>query len=96
MNWNRLVKEIMKTPGYTKVQLLLLTILATSSVTSTALQICNRGKNISEENILPSVESLEGASEELRVRVTGKSTTEVLTNLSPMLNDWAKRTLNEK
>ena len=96
MKWNRLVKEIMKTPGYTKVQLLLLPILATSSVTSTALQICNRGKNISEENILPSVESLEVASEELRVRVTGKSTTEVLTNLSPMLNDWAKRTLNEK
>ena len=96
MKWNRLVKEIMKTPGYTKVQLLLLTILATSSVTSTVLQICNRGKNISEENILPSVESLEVASEELRVRVTGNSTTEVLTNLSPMLNDWAKRTLNEK
>ena len=52
--------------------------------------------NTSEENILHSVESLEVGNAELRVRVTGKSTTEVLTNLNPMLNDWAKRTLNEK
>ena len=86
----------MKIPGTTKVQLSLLMILATSSVTSTVLQISNREKNISEENILPSVESLEVANDELRVRVTGKSTTEVLKNLSPMLNDWARRTLEEK
>ena len=96
MKCNRLVREIMKTPGHTKVQLLLLMILATSSVTSTVLQICNRGKNISEENILPSVESLEVGNAELRVRVTGNATTEVLTNLNPMLNDWAERTLKEK
>ena len=53
------VKEFMKTPGYIKVQLSLLMILATSSVTSTALQISNQGKNISEGNILSNVESLE-------------------------------------
>ena len=86
----------MKTPGPIKVQLLLLTTLTISSVTSTGLQIFKMVGNTSEENILHSVESLEVGNAELRVRVTGKSTTEVLTNLNPMLNDWAKRTLNEK
>ena len=33
------VKEVMKTPGHIKVQLLLLTILTISSVSSTVLQI---------------------------------------------------------
>ena len=90
------VKEFMKTPGYIRIQLSLLLILATSSVTSTGLQIFRQANNTSEESILHSVESLEVGNAELRVRVTGKSTTEVLTNLNPMLNDWAKRTLNEK
>ena len=54
------------------------------------------GKNTLDENILHSVESLQVGNAELQVRVTGKSTTEVLQNLSPMLNDWAKRTLSEK
>ena len=96
MKWNRLMKEIMKTPGYIRVQISLLMILATSSVTSTVLQIQSQGKGILEESILPSVESLEVGNAELRVRVTGKSTTEVLKNLSPMLNGWAKKTLEEK
>jgi len=90
------MKEIMKTPGYIRVQISLLMILATSSVTSTVLQIQSQGKGILEESILPSVESLEVGNAELRVRVTGKSTTEVLKSLSPMLNDWAKKTLEEK
>jgi len=90
------MKEIMKTPGYIRVQISLLMILATSSVTSTVLQIQSQGKGILEESILPSVESLEVGNAELRVRVTGKSTTEVLKNLSPMLNYWAKKTLEEK
>jgi len=90
------MKEIMKTPGYIRVQISLLMILATSSVTSTVLQIQSQGKGILEESILPSVESLEVANGELRVRVTGKSTTEVLKNLSPMLNSWAKKNLEEK
>jgi len=50
------VKEIMKTPGYTKVQLSLLTILAISSVTSTALQISRMGGNTSGVNISGSLE----------------------------------------
>ena len=75
----------MKTPGPIKVQLLLLMTLTTSSVLSTGLQIYKLGSNTLEENILPSVESLEVAKEGLRLRVTGKSTTEVLQNLKPML-----------
>ena len=69
---------IMKIPGTTKVQLSLLMILATSSVTSTVLQISKLGKSTLDVNTLPSVESLEVAKEGLRLRVTGKSTTEVL------------------
>ena len=46
MGW----KEIMKIPGTTKVQLLLLTILMISSVSSTGLLIFNRVNNISVEN----------------------------------------------
>jgi len=75
------VKEIMKTPGPIKVQLLLLTILTTSSVTSTALLICNRVRDTSAANTLPVVESLEVGNAALRLRVTGNATTEVLKNL---------------
>ena len=46
----RMVKEIMKIPGTTKVQLSLLTILATSSVTSTVLTNLQSGKNTLDEN----------------------------------------------
>ena len=44
------VKEVMKTPGHIRVQLLLLTILTISSVSSTVLQILTMGENILEEN----------------------------------------------
>ena len=92
------VKEIMKTPGHIRVQLLLLLILATSSVTSTVLQISRQGKNTLEENILPSVESLEVGRRKdgLHLRVTGKTTTEVLTNLKPMLRLLVDPFSNEK
>ncbi len=40
----------MKIPGYVKVQLSLLTILAISSVSSTVLQILTMGENILEES----------------------------------------------
>ena len=90
------VKQIMKTPGPIKVQLLLLTILTASSVTSTVLLICNRVKSISDVSTLPVVESLEVGNAKLRLRVTGNATTEVLTNLKPMLNDWVKKTSEEK
>ena len=91
-----LIQKIMKIPGTTKVQLSLLMILATSSVMSTGLQIQSRVKNISEESILHSVESLEVANAELRLRVTGKNTTEVLKNLSPMLRNLASQHSRER
>jgi len=50
------VKEVMRTPGYIKVQLLLLTILTISSVSSTALQISRTGGNTSVVNISGSLE----------------------------------------
>jgi len=79
------LKEIMKTPGPIKVQLLLLTTLTVSSVTSTVLQIQSRTKDTSDVNTLPVVESLEVGNEKLRVRVTGNATMEVLRNLKTTL-----------
>ena len=94
----KLKKEVMKTPGPIRVQLLLLTILTTSSVLSTGLLISRRGNNTLEENILPSIESLEVATgkEGLRLRVTGKHTTEVLQNFRPMFNALERQYSDEK
>ena len=50
------VKEVMKTPGHTKVQLLLLMILTISSVSSTVLQITQTGGSTSGVNISGSLE----------------------------------------
>ena len=50
------VKEVMKTPGYIRVQLLLLTILTISSVSSTVLQITRTADNTSAVNISGSLE----------------------------------------
>ena len=50
------VKELMKTPGHIRVQLLLLTILTISSVSSTVLQITQTGGNTSVVNISGSLE----------------------------------------
>ena len=50
------VKEVMKTPGYIKIQLLLLTILTISSVSSTVLQIIQMGDNTSGVSISGSLE----------------------------------------
>jgi len=92
------IRTIMKIPGPIKVQLLLLTTLTISSVTSTVLQISQRGSNTSEESILHSVESLEVAKGNggLRLRVTGKNTTEVLQNLRPILRTLENQTSREK
>ena len=53
------VKEIMKTPGYIRVQLLLLTILTISSVSSTVSQITRMGESTSGVSISGSLELLE-------------------------------------
>ena len=50
------VKEIMKTPGYIRVQLLLLSILTISSVSSTVLQITQTAESTSAVSISGSLE----------------------------------------
>ena len=57
------VKEVMKTPGYIRIQLLLLTILTTSSVLSTVLQITRTEGSTSVVNISGSLE-LQGVRKE--------------------------------
>ena len=57
------VKEVMKTPGHTKVQLLLLTILTISSVSSTVLQITRTVGSTSVVNISGSLELQEAKRE---------------------------------
>ena len=74
----------MKTHGSTRTHLLLLTILATSSVLSTGLQIYNLASNTSEENTSTNLESLEVKAGKFAVRVTGKSTMDLVTNLIPI------------
>ena len=57
------VKEVMKTPGHTKVQLLLLTILTISSVSSTVLQITKARDNTLGVNTFGSLELLKVKNE---------------------------------
>ena len=57
------VKEIMKTPGYIRVQLLLLSILTISSVSSTVLLILKPVGNTSVVNISGSLELQEAKKE---------------------------------
>ena len=82
------VKAYMRMPGHTRVQLLLLTILATSSVTSTALLISSRANGTLGGSTSNSIESLEVADANGRVKVTGRHTTEVLKNLTKTGNFW--------
>ena len=74
----------MKTHGSTKIQLSLLTILAISSVSSTALQIYNQASNTSDANTSTNLESLEVSLGKLNLRVTGKNTMGVVMNLIPI------------
>ena len=92
MGW----KQIMKIPGTTKVQLLLLTILMISSVSSTGLLIYNLVSNTSEENISPKNVSLEVVRDGLRLRVTGNDTMEALTNLVQIESFLETQRSNEK
>ena len=81
----KLWKEITRTPGPIRVQLLLLLTLTASSVTSTVLQISSRVASTSEESTSSNVESLEVGSGVFRLRVTGKNTTVVLQSLQQTL-----------
>jgi len=86
----------MKTPGYIKVQLSLLTILMISSVSSTALQIYKMGRSTSEESISTRNENLKEASDVLRQSLTGSGITEALQNLNKTLNNLEKKYSEEK
>tara|TARA_B100002052_G_scaffold59060_1_gene52055 strand:- start:3527 stop:3790 length:264 start_codon:yes stop_codon:yes gene_type:complete len=86
----------MKTPGYIKVQLSLLTILMISSVSSTALQIYKMGRSTSEESISTRNENLKEASDVLRQSLTGSGITEALQNLNTTLNNLEKKYSEEK
>ena len=90
------VKEIMRTPGPIRVQLLLLLTLTTSSVLSTGLQIYSLGSSTSEENTSFKNESLEVRDANGLVKVTGKHTTEVLRNLQRTGNFWGMDVSKEK
>ena len=57
------VKEVMKTPGYIKVGLLLLTILTISSVSSTVLLMSRTAGSTSVVNISGSLELQEAKKE---------------------------------
>ena len=57
------VKEVMKTPGHIKVQLLLLTILTISSVSSTVLLMTRTAGNTLVVNISGSLELQEAKRE---------------------------------
>ena len=80
------LKQIMKTPGPIRVQLLLLLILTTSSVLSTGLQISRTVGNISGGSTSSKNESLEVEVEGLRLKVTGVNTTEAVRNLKKILS----------
>ena len=93
---NEWVKQIMKIPGYIKVQLSLLTILAISSVTSTGLLIYKTVDNTSEESSSTKNENLKEAREELQASQTGSDITEVLTNLNETLRRMEEILSREK
>jgi len=76
-------KLIMKTPGFLKDNLFYLKILVILSASSIALQISSRVNATSGESIFTNYESLEVEAGELRVKATGKNTTEALLNLLP-------------
>ena len=79
IKWLR--NEFTKTPGYMRVNLLLLTTLATSSVLSTGLLISRQADNTLDANTFGQSVNLEVVREGLRLRVTGRDTMEALTNL---------------
>ena len=86
----------MKTHGSTRIQLSLLTILAISSVSSTALQIYNQVNNTSEDNTSINSESLEVSLGKLSLKVTGKNTMGVVMNLLPIESLLETNVSNEK
>jgi len=71
----------MKTPGFLTDTLFYLRTLTTISVLSIALQTHSLVRDTSEGSTFTNYENLEVEVGELKVRATGKNTTEVLLNL---------------
>tara|TARA_B100000035_G_scaffold262364_1_gene233738 strand:+ start:897 stop:1175 length:279 start_codon:yes stop_codon:yes gene_type:complete len=88
-------KLTMKTPGFLTDTLFYLRTLTTISVLSIALQTHALVRDTSEENIFTNYESLEVEVGALKVRATGKNTTEVLKNLLRSARGSAISPLNE-
>ena len=86
----------MKIPGYIKVQLSLLTILAISSVSSTGLLIYRTVGNTSEENNSTKSVNPLAVREELQRNLTGSGTTEALKNLNETLKSLVSKYSEEK
>jgi len=91
-----LKEEFTKTPGYMRVNLSLLMILATSSVLSTGLQISKAVGSTSEESISTRNENLKEASDVLRQSLTGSGITEALQNLNKTLKNTVEIISEEK
>ena len=86
----------MKTPGYTKVVLLPLMILATTTGLFTASPILAQEGNILEENTSYRKENQKEESEELQASRIGRDITEALTNLNKMLEALVEVLSEEK
>jgi hypothetical protein len=86
----------MKTLGYTKVALLPLMILVTTTGLFTASPILAQEGNILEENTLYRKENLKEAREELRANQTGSDIMEALTILNEILEKLEKTLSEEK
>jgi len=86
----------MTIPGTTKIQLSLLTILAISSVSSTALQIYNLANNTSDANTSINSESLEVSLGKLSLKVTGKNTMAAVKSLIKIESLLETRLLEER
>ena len=71
----------MKTPGFLRDTLFYLRTLTTISVLSIGLQIYSQVKPTSAGNTFTNYENLEVEVGALKLRATGKNTTEVLMNL---------------
>ena len=89
-------KLIMKILGYMRVVLLPLMILATTMGSSIASQIPPTASPTLEESTSCRRENQEEESEESQVNQTGKDILEALKNLNRILDNWEKRSSQEK
>ena len=89
-------KLIMKILGYMRVVLLPLMILATTMDSSIASQIPPTASPTLEESTSCRRENQEEESEESQLNQTGNDILEALKNLNRILDNWEKRSSQEK